>query len=31
MAERVSAELGPLKREAVAYLREELKNSGNQQ
>ena len=28
MAERVSAELGPLKREAVAYLREELKHSG---
>jgi hypothetical protein len=31
MAERVSAELGPLKREAVAHLREELKHSGNQQ
>ena len=31
MAERVSAELGPLKREAVAYLREELKYSGDQQ
>jgi hypothetical protein len=27
----VSAELGPLKREAVAYLREELKHSGTQQ
>jgi hypothetical protein len=31
MAERVSAELGPLKREAVSYLREELKHSGSQQ
>ena len=31
MAERVSAELGPLKREAVSSLREELKHSGDQQ
>ena len=31
MAGRVSAELGPLKREAVSYLREELKHSGDQQ
>lgn len=31
MAERVSAELGPLKREAVAYLRDELKHAGNEQ
>jgi hypothetical protein len=27
MAERVSAELGPLKKEAVSDLQEELKNS----
>jgi hypothetical protein len=31
MAERVSAELGPLKREAVSSLQEELKYSGDQQ
>ena len=31
MAERESAELGPLKREAVSYLRDELKYSGDQQ
>jgi hypothetical protein len=31
MAERVSTELGPLKRESEFYLREELKHSGNQQ
>ena len=31
MAERVSAQLGPLKKEAVSQLREELKNSGNRQ
>jgi hypothetical protein len=31
MAERVSTELGPLKREAVSSLREELKRSGDQQ
>ena len=31
MAERVSAELGPLKKEAVSYLRDELKHSGDQQ
>lgn len=29
MAERVSAELGPLKKEVVSDLREELRNSGN--
>jgi hypothetical protein len=29
MAERLSAELGPLKKEAVSDLREELKNSDN--
>jgi hypothetical protein len=27
----VSTELGPLKREAVSYLREELKHSDDQQ
>jgi hypothetical protein len=29
MAERVSAELGPLKKEVISDLREELRNSGN--
>jgi hypothetical protein len=31
MAERVSAELGPLKKEAVSDLQEELKNADTQQ
>ena len=30
MAERVSVELGPLKREVVSDLQDELKNSGNE-